>query len=201
MFAAIAEAAPGRRLLEIGSGTGKATTGLVSSGFDVLGLEPGAAMIEAARANPALADVRFERATFEAWNAANAPPFDAVASAQAWHWIDPTVGYAKAAQVLLPGGVLAIFGNVAPFPEGSMKAEVDAAYDRLAPEMSDRGEEFATQHLLHGKRADRRADRGERRLRGGRSPGVRLVSRLRDRRVPHLAEHPLQPPDAGAGQA
>ena len=79
VFAAIAEAAPGRRLLEIGSGTGKATTGLVSSGFEVLGLEPGAAMVEAARANPALAEVRFERATFEAWNAANAPPFDAIA--------------------------------------------------------------------------------------------------------------------------
>ena len=143
VFAAIAEAAPGRRLLEIGSGTGKATTGFIAAGFSIVGLEPGAAMIATARANPALAAVSFEQTTFEGWAAKGEPVFDAVASAQAWHWIDPSGGYAKAAASLAAGGVLAIFGNVAPFPEGPMKAKVDAAYERLAPEMSDRAKNSA----------------------------------------------------------
>ena len=36
---------------------------------------------------------------------------------------------------------MAIFGNVAPFPDGAMKVEIDAAYERLAPEMSDRAKD------------------------------------------------------------
>lgn len=38
--------------------------------------------------------------------------FDAVVAGQAWHWIDPVAGAAKAAQVLRPGGRLAAFWHV-----------------------------------------------------------------------------------------
>ena len=82
----------------------------------MLGLEPGAAMIEAARTNRSLADVRFELTTFEAWNADQEAPFDAVASAQAWHWIDPATGYAKAAEVLAPSGVWPSSATSRPSP-------------------------------------------------------------------------------------
>lgn len=41
---------------------------------------------------------------------------DAVVAGQAWHWIDPVAGTAKAARVLRPGGMLALFRNVFGFP-------------------------------------------------------------------------------------
>ena len=44
-----------------------------------------------------------EVAAFEAWEPAGRR-FDAVVAGQAWHWIDPDAGAAKAAEVLRPGG-------------------------------------------------------------------------------------------------
>jgi hypothetical protein len=38
-------------------------------------------------------------------------PVDLVYSATAWHWIDPTRGYARAAELLRPRGALALFWN------------------------------------------------------------------------------------------
>ncbi len=47
-------------------------------------------------------------AAFEAWDPAGRE-FDAVISGQSWHWVDPVAGAAKAAQVLRPGGRLAVW--------------------------------------------------------------------------------------------
>jgi len=49
-------------------------------------------------------------AKFEDWDPAGRV-FDAVIAGQAWHWVDPVTGAAKAAQVLRPGGRLAVFWN------------------------------------------------------------------------------------------
>lgn len=38
--------------------------------------------------------------------------FDAVVAGQAWHWIDPVAGAAKAAEALRPRGRLAVFWNI-----------------------------------------------------------------------------------------
>jgi SAM-dependent methyltransferase len=54
-------------------------------------------------------------ATFEAWDTAGRA-FDAVVAGQAWHWIDPVAGAAKAVRVLRPGGLLAPFWNVFRLP-------------------------------------------------------------------------------------
>lgn len=35
-----------------------------------------------------------------------------VVAGQSWHWVDPVAGAAKAAQVLRPGGLLAVFAHV-----------------------------------------------------------------------------------------
>jgi SAM-dependent methyltransferase len=51
-----------------------------------------------------------EVATFETWEPAGRE-FDAVIAAQAWHWVDPVAGAAKAARALRPGGRLAVFWN------------------------------------------------------------------------------------------
>lgn len=118
LFEAVAAAAaiePGDWALEVGCGSGQATSGLLQLGLTVTALDPGPALIGHARRRYEGVDaVDFVTAPFEAWT----PParaFRLVASAQAWHWIDPEIAFAKAAHALEPGGVLAVFGNV-PLP-------------------------------------------------------------------------------------
>ena len=48
------------------------------------------------------------RSGFEDWQAGDTS-FDAVVSFAAFHWIDPDVRYSKAARLLKPNGVLAVF--------------------------------------------------------------------------------------------
>ena len=55
-----------------------------------------------------------EVAKFEAWDPAGRV-FDAIAG-QTWHWVDTVAGAAKAADVLRPGGRIAVFWNVFQLP-------------------------------------------------------------------------------------
>ncbi|QUD88526.1 class I SAM-dependent methyltransferase [Phenylobacterium montanum] len=128
LFEDLAAVAPGRRVLEVGCGTGKATQALAAGGWQVTALDPGPDMLAQAAARiGAGGDVRFVQGTFEAW-APDTDGFDLICAAQAWHWVDPAVGYAKAASLLAPGGVLAIFGNVdLPVPE-PLRADFDTAF-------------------------------------------------------------------------
>ena len=40
---------PGRRVLEVGCGTGQATAGFAARGLDVVAIDPGAALVDVAR--------------------------------------------------------------------------------------------------------------------------------------------------------
>lgn len=84
-------------------------------------------MAELARAH----GVEVEVATFEAWEPIGRS-FDAVVAGQSWHWVDPTVGTAKAARLLRPSGVLALFGHVFEPPGPVAEAYADA-FHRVAP--------------------------------------------------------------------
>jgi SAM-dependent methyltransferase len=105
MIDRIVAASPGPDVLDVGCGTGIAARQFQAAGCRVLGVEPDARM--AGRA-PGL-DV--EVAPFESWDP-KGRTFDAVVAAQAWHWVDPVAGAVKAAGVLRPGGLLAVFWNV-----------------------------------------------------------------------------------------
>lgn len=101
---------PGRRALELGSGTGIATRPLLERGLDVTCVEPHPDLIAVARRELVdFPDVRFVNATFETWPLPP-DPFDLVFSATAFHWIDRKVRVPKAAAALRPGGVLAVMG-------------------------------------------------------------------------------------------
>jgi SAM-dependent methyltransferase len=76
--------------------------------------------------------VEVEVSTFEAWEAAGRT-FDAVVSGESWHWVDPVAGAAKAAEVLRPGGRLAVFWNTGQPPAGLDEAFADV-YRRVLPE-------------------------------------------------------------------
>jgi SAM-dependent methyltransferase len=100
-----AAARAGAAVLEIGCGTGQLTRQLAGRGLDVTAIDIGAKMAEAARRNVADPAVQFQVSSFEGFTGG---PFDLIVSATAWHWIDPAVGWAKAARLLRPGGWLAL---------------------------------------------------------------------------------------------
>ena len=74
-----------------------------------------------------------EVATFEDWDAAGRT-FGLLISGQAWHWVDPSVGPAKAAQVLEPGGRFAAFWNRLRHSD-PVRAVMEDAYRAHAPEL------------------------------------------------------------------
>lgn len=126
----------GRRILEIGAGTGKATAVFARRGASIVAIEPGASLAAVLRRNVAGLDVTVEQTTFEAWPVAR--PFDAVMAAQALHWVDPAVRYTKIAEVLAPEGTLAVVRNEKEPPGPGLREELDAAYARWHSGSSDR---------------------------------------------------------------
>jgi SAM-dependent methyltransferase len=128
-----------RPVLEVGAGTGKATAMFASRGIPVLALEPSAEM--AAVAERSLAehhDVMLERSDFERWPAGE-HHFPLVFSAQAWHWVEPSRGYPKARDILLPGGLLAVFWNLVDWRNAELRDALLEAYERIAPDLEHHG--------------------------------------------------------------
>ncbi|WP_409240087.1 class I SAM-dependent methyltransferase [Streptomyces sp. PA5.6] len=117
----IAATAPGPAVLDVGCGTGIVARQLRPAGCEVLGVEPDARMADLARR----LGTEVEPGTFEEWDPAGRT-FDAVVAGQAWHWVDPVAGAAKAARVLRPGGLLAAFWNMHEPPPAVADAFADA---------------------------------------------------------------------------
>ena len=100
-------------MLEIGAGTGKATRALLALGKTVHALEPDTRMASVLELNCGDGSMRVERATLED---ADLPTqaFDLALAAQAWHWVDPKVGYDLVADALVQSGTLALMWH---FPQ------------------------------------------------------------------------------------
>jgi SAM-dependent methyltransferase len=128
LVARVVAGSPGPDVLDVGCGTGIAARQFQAAGCAVLGVEPDARMADFARAR----GLPVEVATFEAWQPAGRT-FDAVIAAQSWHWVDPAAGALKVAQVLRPGGRLAIFGHVFE-PPVEVAEPFAAAYREVAPD-------------------------------------------------------------------
>lgn len=94
----------------------------------MLGVEPDARMAGFARRLGTAVEV----ATIEDWDPAGRE-FDGVVAGQAWHWVDPVAGAAKAARVLRPGGVLAAFWNASRPPPEVVNTLAEAVR-RVVPE-------------------------------------------------------------------
>ncbi|KDN17155.1 class I SAM-dependent methyltransferase [Amycolatopsis rifamycinica] len=123
----IVTASPGADVLDIGCGTGIEARQFRAAGCRVLGVDPDARMAAFARRG----GIDVEVATFEDWEPAGRT-FDAVVAGQAWHWVDPVTGPAKAAQVLRPGGLLAVFAHVFQ-PPAAVADAFAAACRRVLP--------------------------------------------------------------------
>lgn len=93
----------------------------------MLGIDPDTRMAELARRSGLATEV----ARLEDWDPAGRT-FDAVIAAQAWHWVDPVAGAAKAAAVLRAGGRLAVFWNAFGFPT-ELREAFGEVYRRAVP--------------------------------------------------------------------
>lgn len=96
------------RVLEIGCGTGQATVPLARSGCAITAVELSHRLAAVAERNLAeFEDADVVVAPFEEWPLP-AARFDLVLAATSFHWIDPDVRVAKAADALHAGGSLAV---------------------------------------------------------------------------------------------
>jgi SAM-dependent methyltransferase len=126
----IVAASPGREVLDVGIGTGIAARLFQAAGCRVLGVDPDERMAGLAQHRGFTVEV----AKFEEWDPAGRV-FDAVIAAQAWHWVDPVAGAAKAAQVLRTAGRLALLWNAFELPPDLAEASA-AVYRRVLPDLT-----------------------------------------------------------------
>jgi SAM-dependent methyltransferase len=146
---------PGARVLEVGAGCGQLTVGLLEAGFDVVALEPGAAL--RAHAESRAPAATFVPLVFE--DLGSGQRFDAVYSANAFHWVDPEIGYAKVADLAgafvsmwntpfvaapelrrrIQDGVMIPHGSRFPTEEADVRRMVDEEIEAMQQRLRDAG--------------------------------------------------------------
>ncbi|WP_405639926.1 class I SAM-dependent methyltransferase [Streptomyces sp. NBC_00019] len=128
-------------VLEVGCGTGQATRSLAALVCSVTAVEPGADMAALARRRlAALRNVEVETSTFEEWDD-RGRRFDALVAASSWHWVDPSIGWPRAHDVLHPGGWTALLGNIVVRrqDEPEVYAETADLHEQFCPGNPDWG--------------------------------------------------------------
>ena len=127
----------GKKVLEIGAGSGIATKHLASKGADVIAVEPGENLSKVLQLNLSEYDnVKVITETFEKINVDN-KKFDLIVSATAFHWIkgeDELEKFNRTEQMLKDDGYLVLFWNSFCRQESSLTEKIDLIYKE---ELSD----------------------------------------------------------------
>jgi SAM-dependent methyltransferase len=125
----------GRRVLDLGTGTGTLARGFSRRGAAVVALDPAEALLAEARrlAGAEELAVEFLARRAEATGLPDAS-FDLVAAGQCWHWFDRPAAAAEARRVLEPGGHLVIC-HFDWIPSGTnVVAETEALIEQHNPD-------------------------------------------------------------------
>ena len=120
-----------RRVLDVGCGTGIAGALFAARGCEVTGVEVDARMAAVAQTK----GLDVEVSSFEQWDD-RGRRFELAISAQAWHWIEPRAGAAKAAAVLSDRGRIGCFWNLGD-PPAEVRERLAPVYDRLGPKLAN----------------------------------------------------------------
>jgi SAM-dependent methyltransferase len=123
---------PVRLALDVGAGTGKATRLFASRGIEVTALEPDADMAQVLGRTTRDRPVDLVVSTFEEFD--TACRFDLVYAGASWHWTDPARRWARAVELLVPGGVLALFGSPGELQDPVLRAAVDDIEKQVLPD-------------------------------------------------------------------
>jgi len=125
--------AKGKKALEIGAGTGKATIPFLEAGYDVTAVEVSANMTDflidrfKGKKNFHVITSTFEDALLAENN------YDLIYAASAFHWVDPEIGCPKAFRLLKNGGAIALLRynfNYIP-PDGEeLSEEIHSIYEK-----------------------------------------------------------------------
>ncbi len=137
LFDRLFELLPKRpEVLEVGPGTGQATTPMLERGAGVTAVELGRSLAARLRSRHALAlaegRLAVEIGDFEQIPAAGAR-FHGVVSATAYHWISPAHQISRPAELLHPGGLLAVIDTIQidDASDGGYFAAADPIYARF----------------------------------------------------------------------
>jgi SAM-dependent methyltransferase len=128
-------------VLEVGCGTAQATRSLAKLGCSVTAVEPGESMAAIARRHVATFDhVTVETSSFEDWDD-RGRRYDVIVAASSWHWVDPSISWRKAHQVLKPGGWFAEAGHVVIRRPGEPEVYAETAdlHEHFSPGNPDWG--------------------------------------------------------------
>lgn len=145
------------RILELGSGTGKLTTPLLTMGHDVVATDPSTSMLAQLRRVASGARTVAGRAESIPLTTSAC---DVVVSAQAFHWFNRERALPEIARVLRPGGVLGLVWNTGDFKVPWVR-KVLSLIDLFEDEVEDplAGSDLFTTHehrvFRHWQRFDR----------------------------------------------
>jgi len=139
---------PVRTAVEIGAGTGKATRLFAARGVEVTALEPDPAMAGVLMRSTRDLPVDAVVATFEHFRSRRG--FDLLFAAAAWHWTDPETRWARAVQLLVRGGVFALFGIPGDLKDpGLLQIVDDIERGRLPQDSQTPGNPWSVDDVRH----------------------------------------------------
>jgi hypothetical protein len=118
-------AIPVRSAVEVEAGTGKATRAFASRGVHVTALEADVDMFSVLERETVGMSVEPVLSSFEKYDG---PQVDLVYAAAAWDWTDPQHHWSRAVDLLVDGGVLALFSSPMKVADNVLQRAVDDVF-------------------------------------------------------------------------
>lgn len=133
---------PDSYVLEVGMGTGKASSPILATGCHFTGIEPGKQLAEQAAENlREFANFSCLKQTLQEYAGAE-DSFDLIYAATAFHWIPEEYGYTRVFHLLKSGGVFARFAYHAGSDKGrrELTDQIQTLYQKYMPPKEKRRE-------------------------------------------------------------